>query len=71
MAMMTARRDRNRWAGIMICADLGCRERVEDRADRAGVDARPAMTKLLSRIQRFAESLDTDSRDDPERFLDS
>jgi hypothetical protein len=69
--MLTARRDRTRTAGIMVCADLGCRERLEDRAERAGVDVAPAMTKLLERMQRFADSLDFDSRDDPERFLDT
>lgn len=71
VAMMTARRDRRRIAGIMICADLGCRERLEDRADRAGIDAAPAIAKLLSRMQRFAESLDVESHDDPERLLES
>jgi hypothetical protein len=70
VAMMTARRDPKRVAGIMLCADLGCRERLEDRADRAGIDVAPAMTKLLSRMQRFAESLVAESRDDPERLLD-
>ncbi len=70
VALMTARRDPKRVAGIMLCADLGCRERLEDRADRAGIDVAPAMTKLLSRMQRFAESLVAESRDDPERLLD-
>lgn len=70
VAMMTARRDLKRIAGIMVCADLGCRERLEDRAERAGVDAAPAITKLLSRMERFAETLDPGTHDDPERFLD-
>ena len=71
VAMMAARRDLKRIAGIMVCADLGCRERLEDRAERAGVEVGPAMTRLLERMQRFAESLDFESREDPERFLDS
>jgi hypothetical protein len=70
VAMMAARRDLKRIAGIMLCADLGCRERLEDRADRAGIDVAPAMTKLLSEMQRFAESLDVGSHEDPERLFE-
>jgi hypothetical protein len=71
VAMLTARRDLKRIAGIMVCADLNCRERLEDRANQAGKDVAPAMAKLLSRMQRFAESLDVGSREDPERLLDA
>jgi len=70
VAMLTARRDLKRIAGIMVCADLNCRDRLEDRADRAGVDVAPAMRKLLSRMRLFAESLDVGIHDDPERLLE-
>ena len=67
VGLLTARRDRKRTAGVLVCADLGCRERIEDRADRRGEDARPAMAKVLARMERFALGLDFDSREDPER----
>lgn len=70
VSMLTARRDRKSTIGILVCADLGCRERLEDRADRIGADVAPAMAKLLSRMNQFAERLDFDSREDPEKMLD-
>jgi len=70
VGMLTARRDLRRIAGIFVCADLKCRDRLEDRADRAGVDAAPALAKLLSQMHLFAESLDVGAGDDPERLLE-
>ncbi len=70
VGMLTARRDRRSTIGILVCSDLGCRERIEDAADRAGANVHPAMEKLLHRMDRFAARLDFDSRDDPERTAD-
>src|SRR6478672_7461018 len=36
VGLLTARRDRERTAGILVCADLGCRDRLEYVAGKAG-----------------------------------
>jgi hypothetical protein len=60
VGLLTARRDRERTAGILVCADLGCRDRLEYVANRAGIDVEPAMRTLLQRMGRFADTLDFD-----------
>jgi len=67
VGMLAARRDRKRTIGILVCSDIGCRERMEDAADRAGADARPLVAKVLHRMEQFANRLDFDSREDAER----
>lgn len=56
VGLLTARRDRERTAGVMVCSDLGCRDRLEYFADRKGIDVRPKMTALLERMSRFADT---------------
>jgi hypothetical protein len=58
VGLLTARRDRERTVGVLVCSDLGCGERIEFVANRAGVDAGPAMLSLLRRMDRFAATLD-------------
>lgn len=54
---LTARRDPERTAGVLVCTDLACRDRLEYFAERNGVDARPKVEALLQRMSRFADSL--------------
>ncbi len=42
-------------AGILVCSDLSCKQKLEDEADRSGTSALPAIHKLLGRMGRFAE----------------
>jgi hypothetical protein len=58
VGLLTARRDRQRTVGVLVCSDLGCRDRLDYVAARAGVDAEPAIRALLQRMDRFAETLD-------------
>lgn len=60
VGLLTARRDRERTAGVLVCSDLGCRERLEYFAERKGVDVGPKITTLLQRMNRFADSLYAD-----------
>lgn len=54
VALLTARINANRSAGVQVCADLSCRQHVEDEADRQGVSPVPALHALLERMGRFA-----------------
>lgn len=60
VGLLTARRDRERTAGVLVCSDLGCRDRLEYLADRRGVDVGPKITTLLQRMARFADTLYAD-----------
>lgn len=57
VGLLTARRDRTRTVGVLVCSDLGCRDRLEYVANRAGVDVEPSMITLLDRMNRFADGL--------------
>jgi hypothetical protein len=54
VALLTARINATRSAGVQVCADLGCRQRIEDEADRQGISAVPLLRALLERMGRFA-----------------
>lgn len=60
VGLLTARRDRERTVGVLVCSDLGCRDRLEDLADRRGVDVAPKIHSLLTRMSRFADTLYAD-----------
>jgi hypothetical protein len=60
VGLLTARRNRERTAGVLVCSDLGCRDRLEYVANRAGVDVEPATRTLLQRMGRFADTLEFD-----------
>jgi hypothetical protein len=60
VGLLTARRNRERTAGVLVCTDLGCRDRLEYLAGRAGVDVEPAIRTLLQRMGRFADTLEFD-----------
>ncbi len=63
VGLLTARRDRERTAGVLVCSDLGCRDRLEYVADRAGVDVGPLMLTVLQRMDKFAETLHFEGAD--------
>lgn len=54
IGLMTADVNDRRRVGVVVCRDLRCRERLEEAADRAGLDASQAQRRLLERIARFA-----------------
>jgi hypothetical protein len=60
VGLLTARRNRVRTAGVLVCSDLGCRDRLEYVANKAGVDVEPAIRTLLKRMGRFADTLEFD-----------
>ncbi|AGC46820.1 hypothetical protein MYSTI_05543 [Myxococcus stipitatus DSM 14675] len=43
-----------RRVGVILCADLRCRERLEDAANRSGRSALDALEQLRARMFRFA-----------------
>lgn len=55
--LLTARRDARSTVGVIVCADLKCRERLEDMADRYGLDLDRAMQALLQRMDQFVTRL--------------
>lgn len=55
VALLTARVNGKKRAGVHLCVDLSCKQKLEDEADRAGRSALPAIEGLVERIARFAE----------------
>lgn len=54
VGMLTATVNANKRAGVHVCADLSCRQKIEDAANRSGISVRPALEKLVLRMGRFA-----------------
>ena len=54
VGLLTARRTSKRSVGVFVCSDLGCQQRLEDEADRAGRSVLPAMGAMIERVGRFA-----------------
>jgi len=57
VALLTAIVTAKKRAGVHVCADLSCREKLEDDANRAGRSVLPAMAKLVERMGRFASDV--------------
>jgi treble-clef zinc-finger protein len=55
IGLMTADVNSRKRAGITICLDLRCQEKIEDAANRAGRSALEAKRALLERIAKFAQ----------------
>lgn len=55
VALLTARFSANKRVGVYLCADLSCRQKLEDEADRSGRSVVPALAQLVERMTRFAE----------------
>lgn len=61
VGLLTARVNSKKKAGINVCTDLSCREKIEDEANRSGRSPLPQLAKLVERMGRFAsEALDID-----------
>jgi len=54
IGLMTADVSSRKRAGVIICLDLRCQEKIEDAANRGGRSALDAKRELLQRIGRFA-----------------
>jgi hypothetical protein len=54
VGMLTATLNQNKRVGILACANLDCREKLEDAANRTGSSVRPAMERLVARMGQFA-----------------
>lgn len=54
VGLITADRNSKRRMGVIACRDLGCKERVQDLADRSGRSAVKARREVVERMLRFA-----------------
>jgi hypothetical protein len=50
----TAKLSGKKTVGVYVCADLNCRKKLEEEADRSGRSTVPAMAALLEQMGRFA-----------------
>jgi hypothetical protein len=56
-AVLSARVNAKKVAGVHVCADLSCRQKIEEEANRSGKSAKPAMDKLIQRMGKFASEV--------------
>jgi hypothetical protein len=54
VALLTATVNSRRRAGVNVCADLSCKDKLEEAANRGGYSVLPSMQRLLERMGRFA-----------------
>ncbi len=54
VALLSARKNAKKRVGVHVCADLSCKQKLEDEANRSGRSVLPAMAKLIERMGRFA-----------------
>jgi hypothetical protein len=54
VGLLTAKVNSKKLVGVHICADLSCKQKLEEEADRAGRSVVPALEKLIARMGRFA-----------------
>ncbi|MEW5740140.1 MAG: FBP domain-containing protein [Myxococcota bacterium] len=57
VGLLTARVTGTKTAGVHVCTDLSCKQKVEDECDRAGRSAVPELNALVERIGRFASEV--------------
>lgn len=61
VGLLTAIVNGRKRAGVLVCTDLSCQQKIEEEADRQGRSAVPQMEKLVERMGRFAsEALSID-----------
>jgi hypothetical protein len=61
VGLLTAQRNAKKRVGVHVCADLSCKQKLEEECDRQGKSVVPVMQKLIERMARFAtEALDID-----------
>ena len=54
VGMLSAYVNAKKRAGVYVCTDLSCAQKLEDEANRGGYSARPGIEKLVARMGRFA-----------------
>jgi hypothetical protein len=54
VALLTATRTSTKRIGVNVCADLSCKVKIEEQANRLGTGTRRQMEQLLERMARFA-----------------
>ena len=54
VGMLSAYLNARKRVGVLLCRDLGCKDRIEEQASRGGYSARPHLEKLVQRMGRFA-----------------
>ena len=54
VGLLTARLNSKKRVGVNLCADLSCKAKLEDEANRTGASVLPALQKLVARMGRFA-----------------
>lgn len=57
VGLLTATVNGLKRAGVLVCTDLSCAQKLEQVANLAGNSVRPAMEKLVSRMGQFASSV--------------
>jgi hypothetical protein len=55
--MLTATVNAKKRAGVHVCYDLSCREKLEEEANRLGTSAKPAVDKVVARMGKFASDV--------------
>ena len=55
ISLLTTDVTEHRRVGLSLCRDLGCGQRLEEAADRAGKNSREEARALLGRMRRFAQ----------------
>lgn len=55
VGLVVCERSSKRRVGLWLCRDLGCVQRAEDAADRAGRNSQNARQDVLERVWRFAQ----------------
>jgi hypothetical protein len=54
VALLVAKVSGLKRVGVHVCADLTCREKLEDAANRSGRSVLPELERLVERMGRFA-----------------
>lgn len=54
VGLLTAQVNAKKRVGTHVCADLSCRQKLEQESDRSGRSVVPAVEQLLERMGRFA-----------------
>ena len=53
--MLTATVNAKKRAGVHVCLDLSCRQKIQDEADRTGKSPQPALDRVITRMGKFAQ----------------
>lgn len=54
VGLLSARLNAKKTVGVHVCTDLGCKQKLEDMANRSGMSPLPGIERLVERMGRFA-----------------